>query len=80
VATTRRIRIKDEQYELVKDYAEKHDVTQAEALEQLINGNNTIINGEIEDSSNSGLFWGLLLAGGMAFLSGMGKNDKGGGN
>ena len=69
MAETRKIRIKPKHYEIVKDYANKEDITQAEALGELLEGNNTIVNGKVQDDENSGLFWGLLLAGGYAFFN-----------
>lgn len=88
LAETYRVRVRPREYKIIKELAEKENITFAEAVERLIKNNqkNIIVGDEVEtmevddgEGGGNGLLFGVLMAAGFAFLSKYMNNDKGGG-
>jgi len=75
MAKTLRVRVKPKQYKTIKNLAERENITYSEAVERLIEDRNVILGDDIVDDiedegeGGGGLFLGVLLAAGFAFLN-----------
>jgi hypothetical protein len=78
---TKQVRVFEDEYNLIKSYADKNDISFAEAVRELIRDDSLIVNGDViqqgdfETDSMDKLVNGAMMAGGAYFLKKLLSND-----